>query len=431
MSDSRISNSSAVISTIVSTLGSGITFMPAIFNAFGIPKAILIMSFIGLITFISLYSIAYSADACKTNYTGNNSISYEGIAANFSKKLEICVAIALVLSSLSTAFSFVQIFLKLLFQSLRFSKNFEKFVDPADKTSSVETINFSLVKFGILAILSCSYYPIFKFDNLSSLSAFSKLSLFCCILFSFVTFGYGLFTPYDFSKITDAEAEIPKMDLGSAFGTVIFALHCQFSFPGILSSLKDQSLANSSKIILISSILATILYSCVGIFGYLGFGPSIGNATIIVSFGKKDSLLAQSLQSRFGDFLGLYLPRAIQTAYIPIFYSGIIFNVFSIIPILQSAVTLKGKPASRNVISIFLSLFIFASGVYFFDNLGLIFGFIGFLFVIPLSFLFPAIFVIYCTKKASLMKLTSYGMCLLSVVSMIVLFSDTVGLFKQ
>jgi amino acid permease len=432
MTYKRLSNSSAIISTIVSTLGSGITLMPAVFNKFGIPKSILIMCFIGLITYISLYSISFAANSSGKVRT----ITYEGIANKYSSKLMFCVAWSLILSSLATAFSFVQTLLKLIFQSLVFNQSIAKFINPVvdlefNKDSAIipETTAFAFVKFAILTVLAIIYYMLFKLENLSSLDIFSKLSLFCCFLFSCVTFTYGLFVPYDFSKQSTEELNLPKMDFGNAFGSVIFALHCQFSFPDILSEMEDQSLENYNKVTIISSVLATILYSSVGMLGFLGFGPAIGDQPIVVSFGKSDSALAQSLRSRFGNFLGLYLPRAIQTAYLPIFFSGIVFNLFGTIPLLQQVFSFNGKPATRSNISLMLSFFIIASGAYLLKDLGFVFGIIGFLLVIPLSFLFPAIFVIHCSKEPSLMKYTSYFMCGLSLVSMIVLFADTFKLF--
>lgn len=413
MSEGRISNSSAVISTLVSTLGSGITLMPAFFNKFGTRNSLLIMMFIGLITFISLYSLAFSADATKSD-SKTDSFSYDGIAASFSRTLKRCVAIALVISSLATTFSSVQTLTKLVMQSLNFSETFSNTINTDEKDS----MPYILLKLAFLVFISLIYFPLFKRDNLSSLQFFSKLSLFCAILFSVVTVGYGVLAPYDFNNISDAERDIKKCSVGDALGFVIFALHCQFSFPSILASMKDQSLSNFRNNTLISSILATALYSIVGMFGYIAFGNAIGKESIILSFGVQESGLAKSLKSRFGETFGVLVPRAIHVAYIPIFFSGIIFNVFSIVPILGSFLSFGGKPASRNFIASVLTLFIILSGVFNIESLGAITGVIGFACVTPLSFLFPALFVVFSSKRMSLFKVVSYAMIVLSLAIM-------------
>lgn len=431
MSESRISNSTAIISTIVSTLGSGITLMPAVFNKFGTLYSLCLMAGIGLITFISLYFLAYAADATTTKSENKpSSYSYEGIAANFSSTLKICVSVALVLSSLATAFSFVQTLMNLIIQSLAFNQTFSDSVlrdnlSPEAKQNESMML-LALVRLGILFILALLYYPLFKLESLTSLDVFSKLSLGCCILFSCVTFGYGIFAPYDFEKFSAEGEKLPKADVGSAIGYIIFALHCQFSFPGIISAMKDQSLANFRKITLVSSITATILYSLVGYFGYRGFGYPIAKNGLISAFGNKNSSLAISLSERFSSLFGVYLPRFIQTAYIPIFFSGIVFNIFAVIPILQNFIKVKGKPVSRNTLALVLSTLVIASGFQSVENIDLLFGIIGFLFVAPLSFLFPALFVVKCTKKFNLMKIVSYAMLALSIAIMIGLSVDTI-----
>lgn len=437
MSKAEMSNAAAVCTIIVSTLGSGITLMPAVYSTLGTTNATLVMGFIGLITYISLYSLAYSAKMTDFKESANrkevseekSSYSYEGIAASFSSKLKFAVAMTLVISSLATALSFVQAVLTLLFQALNFNETFATFFD-AEKFPT----RLFLVKLAIIAALALIYFPLFKLDSLSSLDFFSKLSLGTALLFSCVIFGYRIFAPFKedaflsvADKIKDAleGKAISKMSIGTALGSVIFALHCQFSFPEILSSMENQSLSNFTKTTLIATALATILYSAVGYFGYLAFGEAVADNTVIVSFGDKKSPLAIYLAGAFGEGLGVYVPRIIQTVYILIFFSGNLFNLFSIIPILQKAFAFKGKEASRNSIALLMTLFIFVSGLVTVDDLAMLFGFIGFLFVTPLSFLYPSLFVVLSTKRINIFKLVSYAMILLSLAIMIGLFLTT------
>jgi amino acid permease len=417
---SRLSNSSAIISTIVSTLGSGITFMPAVFNTFGILTSTLFLFFIGLITFISLYSIAYSVKGDLNNPNVISKITYSGIAARFSSKLRMCVTMTLVITSLATVFSFVQLFLSLSIQSLKFYPFIADFLNKTE-------MNAKMVKISILSVLSLVYFPLFKLENLSSFVFFSKLSLFCCILFYVMTVAYGVFAPYDFASCEKADHQIPKMNMGSALGTAIFAFHCQYSFPDILSSMEDQSLPNIKNMILVSTILATILYTSVGMFGYVGFGPPISNDTVLISFGNMQSFLSLSLKNRFNYTFGTFIPRFIQIIYLPIFFSGVVFLTFGIIPILQN---IRKTLCSRSSIAIFLSIFTFFSGILSFKNLQLIFGVIGFLFVLPLSFLFPSIFVILSSKEQSPMRIISIFMIIFSLIAILTLFLSTAGILK-
>ena len=427
MTEARISNFAAVTSIIVSTLGSGITLLPSVFNKFGTLPSLGLMSFVGLITYISLYSLAYAAEATNSKVDKNSSFSYEGIAASFSKKLSFCVSAALVLSSLSTAFSFVQTLMVLILQTIGFNQSIYNYLS-LGKESEQSLLVMTLVRFGILAILALIYFRLFKLDSLSSLNIFSTLSLLCCIIFSCVTFAYGIFSPYD-SKYLPENITLPKAaESGTVVGFIIFALHCQFSFPGILSNMKDQSLSNFRKVSLIATVLATILYSSVGYFGCKAFKELAGSGSIVLAFGDQTSSLAKFLKNRFetAPYFGVYLPRAIHTAYIPIFFSGIIFNIFGIVPILQNFKKINGKPISRSTVALILAIGVVLSGIKKVSDLDFVFGVIGFLFVTPLSFLFPAIFVILCSKQLSLMKSVSYSMTALSAVIMIGLLIDTV-----
>lgn len=412
----RISNLTASALIVALTLGSGITSMPAVFNMLGSVKGFLMMGVMGLVTFHSIYCLSYAATLAKEKH--DDELSYTSLAAKFSKNLERCVALSLIVSVLSTAFSFIQRLVNISIDLLKTNGTVEAFFKENNGN-----VQYYLFRFAFMAVLCTVYYLLFLLDSLSSLAIFSNFSLFAAVLFSAVISYYGIAKPVDPSQLTTEHH-----DLGCALGNVVFAIHCQFSFLSVFNSLKDISLPNVRLVTITGSAMATIMYSAVGFLGYRGLGSDIGNKSVLSIFSLNFSDLDEkssefkvlnSLRERYGEFVGITLPKALCFMFIPIFFVGVVSSMFSIIPTMQNMLSRKGKQPSRRKMSMLCCALVFLFGAYNVESLDKILAIFGYLLTTPLSFLFPSLFVLYTTKKVSLLTISSAAMIVLSCALMI------------
>lgn len=410
MDTKKMTNFGAVTSIVSSTLGSGITLMVLVFMNLGTTIASTLMICVGMLTFFSIYSLSYVSTLTKENEKEKQ--SYSGIAAKFSKKLQQAVSISLVVSSLVTSFSFTQTFLKIFLKTLKYIGFFNELLDEEKNPNYL-----FIARIIVLATICSLYYFLFQLDNLASLAPFSRLSLFTAILFSATLSFYGLTNPIVEEEV--AKDPNAKFNLVNPLGAIIFALHCQFSYLDIFNCMKDDSLSNARNVTGIASIIATILYGSVGFLGFKALGRSVGDDPLIFKFSSADSPIIASLTERFGFYLGTCLPMLIHSLFCPIFFGGTIFNNFAIIPELQNMLSFKNKLISRSSVALILCLFLFSTSIKEFTGLGDVFAIAGFLLTTPLSFLFPAIFVLYTSSKVNLMTVGSGIVVVISFAIMI------------
>lgn len=387
--------------------------MPYVFSVLGSRIAFSMMAFIGIMTYHSIYSLSYVATISKTEK--DQKFTYSQLAAKFSKTLAKMVSFCLVISSVITVFSFTQTFIKIFIGSLSYNEKL--------KVLLTDKVIYFTTRAAILLVISTIYYFLFQKENLVSLSIFSSLSLWMAIFFSLFVSFLGLYKPAPATQLLSKD----KFNIVDPLGCIIFALHCQFSYMDIYNSMENTSIPNIKFVTLTASILATILYSTVGYLGSKAVGNSINGDPIIFKFAFLERSLpseapnvVESLIARYGMIVGAYIPRLIHTLFCPIFFSGIVFSMFAIIPILQKAFSIKGKALSRKKTSAIAALFIFFTGLPSAANfLDAIFAISGFLLTTPLSFLFPALFELYASEnRFGLLTMSSKLMIALSFAIM-------------
>lgn len=411
MATTKLSNFDAGAAVISSTLGCGITLMICVYLYLDAAVATFLMLTVGLLTFFSTYSLSYVS--VLTKESPDEKSSYSDLAAKFSKKLKTMVSVSLVVSSLVTSFSFTQTFLRIFLNTLRYNEYFATLLD-----EKAQPMNCYIARTLILLVMCSIYFRLFQFDNLASLSFFSQFSLFTAIFFSAVMSFYGLWNPVSKDRMTLSESS-GGLNLADPLGVVIFALHCQFSYLDIFNSMKDTSLGNVRNVTAVASVIATILYGSVGFLGLRAVGAAVGNDPVIFHFASSSSSIVRDLTERYGVYLGCYLPKLLHSMFCPIFFSGNIFNTFAITPILQSWFSVREKPAARSTIALLVCVFLFATSVKSIDDLGSVFSIAGFLLTTPLSFLFPALFVLCSSSKLNIMTVGSGIVICLSAVIMI------------
>lgn len=407
MTSNGLTNMAAITGIVVLTFGCGITLMPSVYKTLGQIPAFSLMCCIGLMTFHSIYSLSYTATVTKE--TEDEKQSYSGIAAKISKKFAHTVSISLACASIITIFSFTQMILTIFIKTLQYNNNIAVLLE--------DNFFFYAMRILFLSLICVAYFFTLQFENLSSFSYLSSFSLWIAVSFSLFVCFLGLYKPSDVLY----EAKSENVDLSNPLGCVIFALHCQFSYMDIFNEMQNKSLKNVTFVTAVASIFATILYSMVGFLGFRAFGGAIDGSPIILTFADSSSPVMISLTERYGEIIGFYIPRTMLTLFLPIFFGGILFNTFSILPILQNAIKFRGKPLSRKNVVTLSCLFIFLFGIKDIrDALGSVFAICGFLLTTPLSFLFPALFVLYTpAKKSKLLTASSYLIAAISFVIMI------------
>lgn len=412
MSSAKLSNFGAVSSIVASTLGSGITFMPSVYSILGPTTASIIMLFVGLFTFLSIYLLSYASVATRDD--SEKKLSYSGIAAKFSQILKNIVAFILLANAILAAYAFIGSFLKIFMHTLSFNDSLKKILEVEGKDTNTSYV----IKLVAMACMLLALFFLFQIENLASLSFLSLLSLLIAVMFSLVVSVYGIWDPLPADELKPSEG---PSDLFGPLGSIIFALHCQFSYLDIFNSMKDQSLTNVTTVTGLASILATILYSLVGYLGFRAVGHHIGKESLIFAISQKDTKIIDSLTLRYGEYGGKYLSRLIHSLFSIIFFSGALFNLFPVLPILQEWFSMKGKLASRRIIVFGLIVFLFAVSLFDLGSFELLFAISGLFLTTPLSFIFPAIFAIFATPKLTFITVSAGIMLIVSVGMMIFL----------
>lgn len=427
---------------IVSTLGSGIAYMPSVNRNFGPMLACIGVCGIGILTYFSLVSLVCASRA--TRESPKEKLTYSQVASKISNKLAVIVSFTLVISSLAAGFGFISTFGNMLLNSLRNIDKVDNLLTGTERNSNgvlEDSTNFKLAKMFIIGVVSVIYYFLFQLKDLSSLSILSKFSLFSVLFFSSAICAFGIINPVKESEMAvDPNSSSPP-DMFSSFSMVIFALHCQFSFLDIYNSMANTDFGNVNFVLSLTCVVAVLLYSAIGFFGFRSVGEPIGNSSILSFFAstkdpsnrEKDNVIMLSLIDRYGETFGKYLPQTIYTAYLLVYFGGVAFNIFGTVPIIRQWILINGKQAPRKLVAFILASFLFLSGG-FADfvlsprGLDKVFAIIGSLLTTPLSFLFPGIFVIYTTRKMGLMKIGAIFTVILSIGLMVGL---TAGAIKD
>jgi hypothetical protein len=173
------------------------------------------------------------------------------------------------------------------------------------------------------------------------------------------------------------------------------------------------------------------LYSFVGFFGYKGLGSNIRGKSMLGIFSLKcpdtedisklspELKVLASLRMRYGEFLGSTLPMLLCYMFIPIFFVGIVSNMFSIIPVMQNVLSRNGKQPSRRAMSMLCCMIILLFGIFEVSGIDKVLSIFGYLLTTPISFLFPSLFVLFTSRKMNLMTISSSIMMILSGALMI------------
>lgn len=253
------------------------------------------------------------------------------------------------------------------------------------------------------ALWLCCMFPVTLPRKFNQLRYVSTAGVSCMIFFSFCVMAhfiqYGKSDDISFFKGGDASMK--------GMGVFMFAYVCQVNVVELYSEMSNRSIDKFTTAAMIAAAVIFTLYTMTGLFGYLEFGNNIGPSILLCYNPLKEP---QMLVSYCGVFVklcasyGLYGNAA----------RGAVYRVFRIEPKLVPFWKHFLITAGITLVTLLLGLFI--------PNVNTVFHFVGGLCGGFLSFILPALFVMYAGNwKLSTVGVVHY------VLVYLMLFMGVVG----
>jgi len=389
----KISRTGAIVTTTISAIGCGILLTPSAFGVMGYGYALASLALVALLTFYTLYGIAYSA----TCLDCNKNVSYASIGNKISPVLRVIIDVTLIGSN----------FITTLFIARTFAETASKLFSEYITFLAEETLR--KISGGVLMFICILF---FSMESLSSLSFISNIGIssvvYYCALVIYYAFSFG----EKFSELRIYD----NQNIPSGFMKFIFALHCQFAFPSIFSEMKNNSMKEVSLTIAAACSLLFSIYAVVGFFGYKAVGPSIIGKNFLNIVNDPSQPLTQAIKTQSFDKY-LLLPKILQACFLLVFFGACVFVTHPLIGSIQSYLSSPRRIIKRYAISPFIA------GAYFLlilpkelDKKNIMVDLLAALFTMPLSFVFPSIFVINVSSKTSFLSIAGYLAILFGVL---------------
>lgn len=399
----KLSNASSIIMVIVSTLGTGILYMPSSFKILGYFYALPLLAFVALLTYFTLYSLSYTAIMLECR----EAASYSRLASIFSKNLKVLIDITMLCSSISSC---VVITRNFAFTAASLIKG----------RLGIEALSSEQLRITMLSLFLAVAAVCFMMKNLSSLAFISKISIsaviYYLLLVSFYAFSYG-------NKLADLTAA-DSSNAGAGFMKFIFALHCQFSFLSIFNEMADNSLGSVSMVCAASSFLIFLIYSCSGLLGYMAIGNAIGKHHALEIFQDKESDFMEFIMSNTFDKNGI-LPTITVLAFLFVWFGFVACSGLPIVSIIQTYMSPKSGKWGRPALALCLAGLLFAVGFPEKLEIDTILNLATALFTNPLSFIYPSVFMINVSPRMSAKSLLSYALIAFSFGLMFYILTTT------
>ena len=200
-------------------------------------------------------------------------------------------------------------------------------------------------------------------------------------------------------KISDKDLEFVGTDstrISNAVVSLIFALHCQFSFLSIYNILEVKKLPSVATVCDGGSILTVTLYGLSGLLGYRAKGKNTTNEDMLSEFlDEKGTFMTKLGQvKQKSTFEYEVAPRIALISFMFIFFGAIIFSAFPTIPVIEGYIQIRGKQIKKYIIAIFFAVFLLITNLLVKENSAdLLLDIIGAACTNPLSFVFHSIFM--------------------------------------
>lgn len=387
-----LSKSSSVITLVVSTLGTGILYMPASFGLLGYAYGFASLASVAVLTYFTLYSLAYAAIVMdfKTDAT------YSSLAAAFSNKLKIVVDITMVGSNVGIMIATTRFFSHNAAIMLRGTGLDAEVL----RKCSLCTIALLVAYFGTKG-------------SLRSLAFISGIGiagvLYYMALVVYYAYCYG-------HKLRDLDTT--GSNYGSGFIKFVFALQCQFSFLSVFGQMEDKSLKGVSKVCAAVSLLVCLVYSASGFVGYLAVGREIGTRHILEVFMDREGRFMRHVIENSWDKRGI-LPGVLLGVFLFIWFGSLVFTGMPVISIVQAHLGAFDKRIKRAWVSGLLASLLFLVCLPARLDINTVLDVSAAVFAVPISFAYPSLFMILVSPRFSLKSLFSYLLIVLSLLFML------------
>lgn len=396
-----ISKTSSVISLVVSSLGTGILYMPASFKLLGYGYAFVTIILIGFLTYFTLYTLAYSA----TVKGRTEGITYSALAGSFSPRLRVAVDVTLIASNAGIAASILRFF----------CQSVATFLAQIGAGWPSTVSYFGALGFALFLVIFLA-----RKDSIAIQGIVSKISLCGVFFYLGLVIYYALYYGHALSDISAMGTEV-----SAGFGNFIFAMHCQFSFLSIFNQMEDQSLSAVSTICISALLLATFIYGCSGFFGYKAVGNAIGSRHILEAFADRKGEFMQRIARESFDKYGV-LPGIAQVFFLFISFWAVIFLSMPAARTIRQLVfgdrgqkystrsSVDNSGRSRTLAALGLAIIYLLLCAPVNLDINIIIGVSAALFTAPLSFGYPSLFMILVSKRFSLKSNLSFGIIVLT-----------------
>lgn len=358
---SHIIPTGSILATVASVgatcIGGGILGVPSALADTGLIEGMMWLAAMGLACAFSLRLLAIASDK-----TGQHSFEQLALALLGKPGLYL-VAIMRFINCLGSMTAYV----------VSISDLIEPIIN--QKTTYFETHPqyFRMIQ---AALWLCCMFPVTLPRKFNQLRYVSTAGVSCMIFFSFCVMAH--FIQYGMSD----DVSLFKGGIGSmkGMGVFMFAYVCQVNVVELYSEMSNRSIERFTTAAMLSAGVIFSLYTMTGMFGYLEFGNNIGPSILLCFNPLKEPQMMVS-------FCGVFVKLCASYGLYGNAARGAVYRVFRIEPKFVPFWKHFLITAGITLITLLLGLFI--------PNVNTVFHFVGGLCGGFLSFILPALFVMY------------------------------------
>ncbi|TBU06643.1 transmembrane amino acid transporter [Hamiltosporidium magnivora] len=261
---------SAVFVMLTTMMGSGVIMLPCAFRGLGYILGPVILIFLGFLSFFTLYSIGFATSKSETDI-----LTYFNVCNKFSPILSYVADISFILQGTGCCFVYLTAlknWISLLFKS----KNLALFLE--------------IILMSIILILSIQ-------KNLTRLRYVSIISVISTVYLAILMIYYY----FKLKDYIENVIIIPfNTDFSLSLPIIIFSLGCHQNLVKIYSELNSRNLKTITIVSLISICLGSIIYTIIGLVGYILIGQN-SKYNILEYFMKNQEILKTLISTKSWD----------------------------------------------------------------------------------------------------------------------------------
>lgn len=397
----------AIAFVINCMLGSGINYMPAVFNNSGIVLGIGILFIVGCLTTFSIYALFR---CCFKSEAFLDNVEYGGLGKLKYKHLGIVIEFTLLIASILSALGFQKYASELI---TIFISRFYSIESP----SFTRCLNVVVLMATTLILTGLS-----MIQNLKRFKILSYLSVFCIFSLMVILTFLNISIP-NLSSYTSV-SETSSIDFNFILSFCILAMSVQANIPYLYTKLENITKSLLLFIAALSSFVGFMVYGLAGVLGSKLTGSSIGHNDIIKYFLDKNSALNlyiannNDINPSFSNLLvGLILYQSLCA--IVILISGFPLQLAPAVRFFKKYLPFKNANISSTHNIIVLILLTFLTLINMIPNLSLnlIFELLGPTAIGFLCYFFPfLLYYAYAEDKSKFKKMLALLIMLFSVI---------------